>query len=45
MTAYIDFIGEMKIEVLKTNLEANLTSDQYEITKRSARCIKENNGQ
>ncbi len=44
MTAYIDFIGEMKIEVLKTNLEANLTSDQYEITKRSADALKKITG-
>ena len=44
MTAYIDFIGEMKIEGLKTNLEANLTSDQYEITKRSADALKKITG-
>ncbi|MBN8570282.1 MAG: peptidylprolyl isomerase [Ignavibacteria bacterium] len=44
MSAYIDFIGEMKIEGLKTNLEANLTSDQYEITKRSADALKKITG-
>lgn len=44
MSAYIDFTGEMKIDGLKSNLEANLTSDQYEITKRSADALKKITG-
>lgn len=44
ITAYIDFIGEMKIEGLKTNLETNLASGQYEITKRSADALKKLTG-
>jgi len=41
---YTDFIGEMQIPGLNANLEANLSSDQYEITKRSADALKKITG-
>jgi peptidylprolyl isomerase len=41
---YTDFIGEMKIEGLNQNLEANLSSDQYEITERSSDALKKITG-
>lgn len=44
INAYIDFIGEMKIEGLNQKLENNLSSDQYELTKRSADALKKITG-
>lgn len=44
INAYIDFIGEMKIDAMMPALEKNLTSDQYEITKRSADALKKITG-
>jgi cyclophilin family peptidyl-prolyl cis-trans isomerase len=41
---YTDFIGEMEIEGLNANLEANLQSDQYELTKRSVDALKKLTG-
>lgn len=44
INAYIDFIGEMKIDAMIPALEKNLSSDQYEITKRSADALKKITG-
>lgn len=44
ITAYTDFIGEMKIDAMIPALEKNLASDQYEITKRSADALKKITG-
>ncbi|MBS1513458.1 MAG: peptidylprolyl isomerase [Bacteroidetes bacterium] len=44
MNQYIDFAGEMKIESMKPALEENLSSSQYEITKRSADALKKITG-
>ncbi len=44
VNTYIDFIGEMKIEALKTNLEMNISSSEYETTKRSIDALKKITG-
>lgn len=41
---YTDFIGEMKIEGLNAAIEKNLSSSQYELTKRSADALKKITG-
>jgi len=44
ITQYIDFAGAMKIDTMKSWLENNLSSDQYEITKKSTDALQKITG-